>query len=92
QARELGVHGGVYLFEVTGGAASAAGLRRGDIVTSYGKLPVLNPHDLNAAIASHPRGLKIPVQGLRYREDTKRLEPLSVTVSPGKLGAGFMPI
>ena len=93
QAAELHVHGGVYLFQVNdGAAAAAAGLRRGDIITEYGLFPVTNPNDLTAAMTKHARDPKVRVQALRYREDPKRFDQLSMHVPTGSLGAGFMPI
>ncbi|HYC90687.1 MAG TPA: hypothetical protein VEO54_15835 [Thermoanaerobaculia bacterium] len=92
QAGELHVHGGVYLFQVNDGAAAAAGLRRGDIITTYGLLPVTNPNDLTAAMTKHARDPKVPLHVLRYREDTKQFDRLSIHVPTGNLGAGFMPI
>ena len=92
QAGQLHVHGGVYLFQVNAGAAVAAGLHRGDIITGYGLFPVTNPNDLTAAMTKHARDPKVPLQVLRYREDTKRFDRLSMHVPTGKLGAGFMPI
>lgn len=92
QAGELHVQGGVYLFQVNDGAAAAAGLRRGDIITKCGLFAVTNPNDLTEAMTNHARDPKVPVQVLRYREDTKRFDRHSMHVPTGSLGAGFMPI
>ncbi|HEX6100449.1 MAG TPA: PDZ domain-containing protein [Thermoanaerobaculia bacterium] len=92
QAGELHVHGGVYLFEVNAGAAATAGLRRGDVITEYGLFPVTNPNDLTAAIAKHAGDPKVPLHVLRYREDTKRFDRLSMHVFTGKLDAGLASI
>lgn len=92
QGGELHVHGGVYLFQVNDGAAAAAGLRRGDIITRYGLFAVTNPNDLTEAMTKHARDPKVPVHLLRYRENTKQFDRLSMHVPTGNLGAGFMPI
>ncbi|HEX6100451.1 MAG TPA: hypothetical protein VF432_29320 [Thermoanaerobaculia bacterium] len=54
--------------------------------------PVTNPNDLAAAMTKHARDPEVPLHVLRYREDTKQFDRLSIHVSTGKLGAGFMPI
>ena len=86
------VLGGIYLFQVNDGAAAAAGLRRGDIIIKYGLFAVTNPNDLTDAMSKHARDPKVPLQVLRYREDTKQFDRLSLHVSTGNLGAGLMPI
>lgn len=92
QAAELDLSGGVYLFQVDDGAAAAAGLQTGDIITRYGLHPVANPNELTAAMAKHARDPAVPLHVLRFQEDGGTFDRLLVHVPTGRLAAGFMPI
>ncbi|WP_431801227.1 trypsin-like peptidase domain-containing protein [Microbacterium sp. bgisy203] len=71
---------GAYIAEVTGGgAASAAGLKKGDVVTSFNGFPITDATDLTAQVRALAGGSSAP---LVYQRDGKSV---SVDVTLGTL-------
>ncbi|HEU4886569.1 MAG TPA: PDZ domain-containing protein [Thermoanaerobaculia bacterium] len=92
QTAPLGVHGGVYVFQIDPGPAASGGVRVGDILVRYAGEAITSLPELDAATTKHERDADVAVVFLRYREDTERFLRLERRFRPGKLGAGFMPI
>lgn len=91
QAGNLGLEGGVYLFELEPDSGLArAGLRTGDIIVGYAGRPSSDLVELTDTLASVPFGRSVQVDFLRFEQGG--FERRRVTVRHGQLGAGLMPI
>jgi putative serine protease PepD len=61
--------GGAFIAEVqSGGAAAAAGLRQGDIVTAFGSIPISKASDLTAQVRALPGGSDVELTVVRGGE------------------------
>ena len=91
QAGNLGLEGGVFLFELEPASELArAGLRAGDLIVAYAGRPSSDLVELTDTLASLPVGRSVQVDFLRFEQGG--FERRRVTVRHGQLGAGLMPI
>ncbi|MGI0025189.1 MAG: PDZ domain-containing protein, partial [Nitrososphaera sp.] len=92
QLKDLGVKGGMYLYELKkGGSAERVGLQVGDILISYdGKLTPGNPEFIPALKDAHS-GEPVKVEYLRL-DEKGRFHRRTATLAGGSLGAGAMPV
>jgi S1-C subfamily serine protease len=92
QLNDLGVEGGVYLYQlVDDGAAKQAGLAVADVVISYGERSIKNMDTLVSALRDAPKGEPLRITYLRMQPSGQFLRQTTSVVG-GTLGAGFMPI
>jgi hypothetical protein len=77
-ARQLRARPGGHLVTAVapGGAAVAAGLRRGDVITAIGGRPVLTPGQLATALRDLPAGGAVPIDFIR--PGSANAPPLSI--------------
>lgn len=92
QIGQLGLEGGVYVFEVIeDGAAAAAGLSVGDIITSYAGKKTPGVVELSQHLHDAPAGQVVTIEYLRLRA-SGAFERRIARVPTGPLGAGLMPV
>ena len=92
QLNNLGVEGGVYLYEVIkGGVADKAGLKVGDIIIGYSDKNIANMDEITKALQKTPADNHVRLTYLRM-SDAGTFERQTITVKAGSLGAEMMPI
>lgn len=66
QRKELGIAGGAVIFNVENGTpADKAGLKKDDIITKIGSVPIKSETDVRTAMLSYAPGSTIPVEVIR---------------------------
>lgn len=92
QLKNLGVEGGVYLYEVPQNKAeNKAGLKVGDIIIQYDEQKIAKVKDMKKALQDAPTDDNIQLTYLRM-SDTGEFERQTVTVGSAPLVIGMMPI
>lgn len=92
QLNNLGVEGGVYIYEVVaGGVADQAGLKVGDIIIGYSDSNIANMDNITKALQKTPIDNQVRLSYLRMTS-TGTFERQIITVKAGSLGVGMMPI
>lgn len=92
QLEELGVNGGVYLYEVPQNKAeNKAGLKIGDIIIQYGEEKIVKVKDMKRVLQNTPTGSHNELTYLRMN-NAGEFQRQTVTVNSAPLVVGMMPI